>query len=227
MQTELTLKTDYYGVLLGAMAGNLVGVGYDVWVEVPNTGVITTQLFLIVRGERGWNNYIPDEIFVDPLEITTSEGIPANAAKAGQQLKKKLAAAFFRLEDTLVMEGPGPCTLGNATITGYSLRSKGIVNKRRITDGIVTFQTVTGDGQASQTESNNGLYLATYTTGTARKNTVEVRGEATVAVPEVLYDQENQKIIDCYATATLPTRTVQLRSSQRAVFDRYTNTRRS
>ena len=141
-----------------------------------------------------------------------------NAAKAGTQLKAPLTAELALYQDEITTEGPYTCTINNQQTNCWKVKPTGIIKTTKITNGAVTFTPT--QGEVTNTENlHNGQYRTRYTAGaTPAKNLIEAFGESTVNVPEVFYDQANNR--SASRTQIPAIRTLTVKSGQYVAFEK-------
>ncbi|ALC17507.1 hypothetical protein DSOUD_2769 [Desulfuromonas soudanensis] len=224
-ESSMTVLAGHIGAIVNTILGNTVNTQYKVQVSVPN--LPNEEFTLSTYGSMEPDAYIPPQVFSSRLVTVTQKGESINAAKAGEALNAPLGAALFMLYADYTMEGPSQCTEEGATFDCWTIKGTGLSHTRRIDDGTstMTFTTIQGGGVAGETENlGEGKYQASFTTGAqAALNVIEAVGEATMTVPEVYFDSLTlDSIRTGYRSDTLPTRTVTVKTGQKALFDKET-----
>jgi hypothetical protein len=221
--TSLTQVSAHHGAGIETLLGNTLATRYTVEATAPGLPAVAFSLYSLGYMDEG--AYLA-QVFLEHLVTVNEQGVPVNAAKAGQDLPAPLTAALFMLHNGYTTE-KYTCGLDENDEPIYCWRLKGsaLIDIERITsNATVTFTAKAGGGTAAPAQhSGGGLYRATYTTGAQPAlNIIEGVGEATLTVPEVYYDAWGYAAKDGYRSGTLPMRTVTVKSGQRLLFNRET-----
>jgi RHS repeat-associated protein len=221
-QSSLTLMTGHFGASVNTILGNTVDTRYAVAAQAP---ALPSQIFtLYSTGTLDSSGYLPPLLFINSLGVVNERGEAINAVKAGEVLPVPLTASLYLTYSDYALEGPQTCTAYEAGVSRqypcWSLSGSGVVQTRRITDGEVTFTPLFGNAQVAAPQRVDGKYQAALTTGTLPSfNLVAAAGEATVTVPEVVANSAGTPRVGGYPSATLPMRSVTLRSGESALFE--------
>ncbi len=219
---SFTQVSAYHGAAIETLLGNTLATQYTVEATAPGVPAVAFSLSSLGYMDEGAYSA---QIFIEHLTTVNEQGVPVNAAKAGDTLAAPLSAALFMLYNDFNMEKYS-CTKYASDGNPYQadcwrVNGSSIINTKRITDGTVLFTSIQGEGSVGTVNHvGGGVYRASYTTGPqAALNRIEAIGEATVTVPEVYYTIYGRTVRDGYATGTLPMRTVTVKTGQRFLFN--------
>ncbi|HAD03422.1 MAG TPA: hypothetical protein DCF93_01815, partial [Desulfuromonas sp.] len=221
---SLTRLSAHFGVGVNAILGNTVNTRYVVSAKTPAGPGETFTVYS--SGSAKQDDYLPPQLYIRHLDRVNNRGERVNAAKAGEALKAPLAATLFLMTSDYTMVGPTTCTKydskGQPYLTDcWSIKGSGLVKTARINAGTVLFTPVAGGGAAGVTEDQgDGNYQTGYTTGPLPSlNRIAALGEAAVSVPLVYGNSYGVPIQGGYTSATLPMRTLTLKSGQKGLFN--------
>jgi pimeloyl-ACP methyl ester carboxylesterase len=221
-EEELQVTTEYSGAIAETMLGNTVNTKYIVEASAGGTGITPALFKLYTDGKRVKDGYLAPGLYIRHLAIANDKGEPADATKAGTQLRMPLISEMFTLMDDYTMEGPYTCVKNNQPRNCWRIKPSGIVNTAFVNNASVTYTATQGGGSCTTTDNlGNGKYLSRHVTGsTPSVNKITSVGEAQINVPEVFYDPAtNMAITEDYETAVLPQRNVLLQSGQEVLFN--------